>query len=204
MLSIEDKIISYCKKCGRGTVIFPADFTRFGEQKAVNKAMERLTASDILVRLGRGIYCYPKIDKVLGLGVLYPSLEDIAQAIAKRDKSRIVPTGIYALNRLGFSTQIPMNVVFLTDGYNRKINLFNGSTISFKHAAPKNFAFNSHLAMLLTFAYKSLGKENITKEILDKTKELPQKEEKQIVKQDYKLMPAWASSIIKGIYGTEE
>lgn len=35
-----------------------------------------------------------------------------------------MPTGIYALNRLGFSTQIPMNIVFLTDGYNCKVTLY--------------------------------------------------------------------------------
>ncbi len=35
----------------------------------------------------------------------YPSVEDIAQAIAKRDKANIVPMGAYALNRLGLSTQ---------------------------------------------------------------------------------------------------
>ena len=203
-VSIENKIIEYCKKCGRGKVIFPSDFARYGEQKAVNKAMERLTADNLLVRVARGIYCYPKMDKVLGLGVLYPSLEEIADAIAKRDRARIEPTGLYALNRLGFSTQIPMNVVYLTDGYNRKIKLANGSSITFKHAAPKSFAFNSQLAMLLTFAYKSLGKENITDDILRKTKELLDKEENQIVKQDYKLMPAWVSSIIKKLYGEEE
>ena len=57
-----------------------------------------------------------KIDKVLGLGILYPTFEEIAAAIARRDKAKIVPTGIYALNQLGLSTQLPMNVVYLTEG----------------------------------------------------------------------------------------
>jgi hypothetical protein len=38
------------------------------------------------VRLAHGIYLFPKIDKKLGLGVLYPSVEEIAKAIAERDK----------------------------------------------------------------------------------------------------------------------
>ena len=156
-----------------------------------------------ILRISHGIYYYPKIDKTLGLGVLYPTLEDIAEGIAKRDKARIVPTGHYALNRLGFSTQIPMNVVYLTDGFNRKITLYNGSSIQFKRTAPKNFAFHSQLAMLLTFAYKALGKEKITPDILSHTKDLLTKDEKQTVKQDYKLMPAWVSSIIKSLYAEE-
>ena len=59
----------------------------------------------MLVRLAHGIYYYPKEDKEYGLGIIYPSVEDIAQAIAKRDKAKIVPMGAYALNRLGLSTQ---------------------------------------------------------------------------------------------------
>ncbi len=198
--SIDNKILKSIKKCGRGIAIFSSDFVRFGEQKTINKVLERMAKEGILLRVSRGVYYYPKIDKKLGIGVLYPTLETIAEAIAKRDKARIVPTGLYALNRLGFSTQIPMNIQYLTDGSNRKLTLYNGATIEFKHTAPKNLAFNSHLAMLLTFAFKSLGKDNITDEVLAHTKELLEKDTNQSVKQDYKLMPAWVSSILKSLY----
>jgi hypothetical protein len=198
--SIENKILKSIKKCGRGTAIFSSDFVRFGEQKTINKALERMAKEGILLRISRGVYYYPKIDKKLGIGVLYPTLETIAEAIAKRDKARIVPTGLYALNRLGFSTQIPMNIQYLTDGSNRKLTLYNGATIEFKHTTPKNLAFNSYLAMLLTFAFKSLGKDHITDEVLAHTKELLAKDSSQNVKQDYKLMPAWVSSILKSLY----
>lgn len=198
--STENKILTSIKKRGRGVAVFSSDFVRLGEQKTVNKALERMAKEGVILRISRGIYYYPKIDKKLGLGVLYPTLETIAESIAKRDKARIVPTGLYALNRLGFSTQIPMNIQYLTDGSNRKLTLYNGATIEFKHTTPKNLAFNSQLAMLITFAFKSLGKENITDEILAHTKELLAKDKSQTVKQDYKLMPAWVSSIIKSLY----
>ena len=181
-------------------MIFSSDFVRFAEQKTVNKVLERMAKDGTILRISRGVYYYPKIDKKLGLGVLYPTLETIAEGVAKRDKARIVPTGLYALNRLGFSTQIPMNIQYLTDGSNRKLKLYNGATIEFRHTTPKNLAFNSQLAMLLTFAFKSLGKDNITDEILARTKELLVKDKNQSVKQDYKLMPAWVSSIIKSLY----
>lgn len=198
--SIDNKILTSIRKRGRGVAVFSSDFVRFGEQKTINKALERMAKEGVILRISRGIYYYPKIDKKLGLGVLYPTLETIAESIAKRDKARIVPTGLYALNRLGFSTQIPMNIQYLTDGSNRKLTLYNGATIEFKHTTPKNLAFNSQLAMLITFAFKSLGKENITDEILAHTKELLAKDKSQTVKQDYKLMPAWVSSIIKSLY----
>lgn len=201
--SIEKKVLDLIKKGKRGNLLFASDFVHIGEQKTISKALERLTNDGTILRISRGIYCYPKIDKVLGLGVLYPTLEDIAEAVAKRDKARIVPTGIYALNRLGFSTQIPMNIVYMTDGSERKLNLSNGATIEFRNAAPKNFAFKSQLAMLLTFAFKNLGKDKITSEMLAHTKELLAKEDKHSIEQDYQLMPAWVSSIIKSLYEEE-
>ena len=42
------------------------------------------------------------------VGELQPSVEEVAQAIARRDKARIIPTGIYAENILGLTTQVPM------------------------------------------------------------------------------------------------
>ena len=202
-LSIEKQIHGLIKKKGRGSFLFASDFTNLGEQKTINKALERLAKEGTIIRVSRGVYYYPKIDKVLGLGVLYPTLEDIAEGIAKRDKARIVPTGIYALNRLGFSTQIPMNIVYLTDGSERKLNLCNGTSIQFKYTAPRSLAFKSQLAMLLTFAFKTLGKENITPDILAHTKELLNKDDKNVIEQDYKLMPAWVSSIVKSLYAEE-
>jgi len=202
-LSLEKQIHGLIKKKGRGSFLFASDFTNLGEQKTINKALERLAKEGTIIRVSRGVYYYPKIDKVLGLGVLYPTLEDIAEGIAKRDKARIVPTGIYALNRLGFSTQIPMNIVYLTDGSERKLNLSNGTSIQFKYTAPKNLAFKSQLAMLLTFAFKTIGKANVTQEILEHTKELLAKDDKNVMEQDYKLMPAWVSSIVKSLYAEE-
>lgn len=198
--SIDDKIITKISKCGRGTIFSPTDFTTLGEPKSVLKALERLTNSGKIIRIARGIYCFPKIDKTLGLGVIYPSFEEIAQSIAKRDKARIVPTGLYALNRLGLSTQVPMNIIYLTDGSARKIKINNDRSIQFKHTAPKNLAFRNELAMLIVFALKELSRERVTKEHLEKIKNILQKEPKEKILVDAKLMPAWIRSIIIKAY----
>lgn len=198
--SIDNKILTKASKSGRGSIFFAADFATIGEAKAVHKALERLTNDGKIIRLARGIYCYPKIDKVLGLGVLYPSFEEIAQYIAKRDKARIVPTGQYALNKLGLSTQVPMNIVYLTDGSPRKIVINNGRGIQFKHTAPKNLAFKNELAMFITFALKELTKERITEEHISRLKKLLKNEPKEKVTADFKLIPAWIRSIITKAY----
>ncbi len=50
------------------------------------------------------------------IGEVLPSAEEVALSIAKRDQVKIVPTDFYELNALGLSTQVPMNLVYLTDG----------------------------------------------------------------------------------------
>lgn len=200
MASIEDNILTAIQAKGRGSIFFPSDFTSYGEVKAVGKSLERLTAKGDIVRLARGIYSYPKIDTVLGLGVLMPSIEQIAETIARRDKARIVPTGIYAMNRLGLSTQVPMNVVYLTDGTPRKVSLGNGRSIQFKYTTPRNLAFTNPLAMLVTFALKEVGKDNVTEDIIKRIKSVLQKERKENILADEALMPAWIRNITRKAY----
>ena len=200
MESIDDKIYSKIRKCGRGMLFSSVDFTSMGEPKSILKALERMTNAGKIVRVARGIYCYPKIDKVMGLGVIYPTFEEIAQYIAKRDKARIVPTRDYALNVLGLSTQVPANVVYLTDGSPRTISLNSGRGIKFIKTAPKNLAFNNKLAMLLTFALKEIGEGNITETQKQHIANLLKNEEKSDIEKDFPLMPAWIQQLILKIY----
>jgi len=194
--STHNKIESAIKKKGRGKLIFSNDFSDFGTNVAVRHALSRLCKRDLILRLAEGIYLYPKIDKELGLGVLYPSIDTIAKAIAKKDKARIVPTGLYALNRLGFSTQVPANAVYLTDGSPRRIKVGKGKGILFKHTVPKNLAYKSDLAMLIVFALKEITKEKVTQEHLEKLKYVLQQVPKEEILQDIKLMPAWIKNLI--------
>ena len=200
MQSIDDKILSNVKKRGRGTIFFAQDVVQYGQRKSVLKALERMATAGTIIRSARGIYCYPKMDKELGLGVLYPSLDEIAQAVAKRDRARIVPTGIYALNVLGLSTQVQMNVVYLTDGTARQLKIGNGKGILFKHTSPKNLAFRSKMAMYVTFALKELGQNGITEEHKKRIHELLKGEEKERVYADAALIPDWIMNIIAKAY----
>lgn len=200
MISVEDKISNTIKYRKRGSIFFSTDFVSKGSLPSVNKALSQLTKRGEIVRLAPGIYCRPEIDEVFGLGVIYPGLDEIAEAIATRDGARIVPTGTYAQNRLGLSTQIPMNAVFLTDGSPRRIKVYNGKGILFKRAAPKIFKFKSPLAMMLTLALKDIGENSLTYDQIDTVKRIILKEPKDTFSQDYPLMPEWIRSIIEKTY----
>jgi hypothetical protein len=194
--SITNEIEKKIKSGQRGKILFASDFSSFGLPKAVNKSMERLTASGLLIRLAHGIYLYPKIDTRLGMGVLYPTVETIAREIAKRDKARIVPSGVYALNALGFSTQIPMNVVFLTDGAARKIKIGNGQGIVFKRTVARNLSYKNNTLMLVVAALKEIGEGKVSPEQHTKIKELISKEKQEDIIADLQLSPAWIKKII--------
>lgn len=199
MQSIEDKIIASLKKSGRGVAFTPSRFAHYGTASAVNKAIERLATDEKIIRVARGVYCYPKIDTQLGLGIIYPTFDEIAACLATRDRALVAPAGTYAVNKLGLSTQVPMNAVYITNGESRKIDIRNGRSILFKHAAPKNFAFENSFAQLVSVALKEIGKDKLSQEQLVALKQLLN-EQPRISDMDLKLMPAWVKKQILDLY----
>lgn len=199
MQSVEDKILTSLKKSGRGVAFSPTRFAHYGSAAAVQKAIERLTDEGKIIRVARGVYSYPKIDTELGLGVIYPTFDEIAACIANRDRTLIAPAGAYAVNKLGLSTQVPMNAVYITNGESRTIDIRNGRNIVFKHAAPKNFAFESSFAQLVAIALKEIGKDNLMPEQNATLKQVLSQQPR-ISEMDLKLMPAWVKKQVSDLY----
>ncbi len=195
--STDIKIVRRIRGKGRGSLVFQSDFASCGTPAAIKSAFHRLLADGTLVRLAHGIYYYPKKDEELGLGILYPSIDEIAVAIAKRDKAKIVPMGAYALNRLGLSTQIPMNVVFLTTGTPRRVKVGNGHGILFKHSSSgKNFDYRSELMMLMVSAMREIGQGKLTDEERTTILDFASKVSKNDFNHDIQLAPAWVRTIL--------
>lgn len=194
--SIEIQILDKIKKAKRGSLYFTESFLSFGNAKAVSKALERLTKEGELQRVAPGIYVRPEIDKVIG--PVTPGIEAIATAIAKRDKARIIPTGVYALNRLGLSTQVPLNVVYLTDGAARKVKI-GKRTITFKKTTPKNVAAIGEISRMAIQALRTIGKEKVTLDEIEKIQQLLKKEKPTHLQHDIRLAPEWIRRIMQPI-----
>ena len=195
---IEYKIKNY----RRGKIFFIDDFASLGTPDAVKKSLQRLTHSGLLERLANGIYWYPKKEKELyGVKVSgKPTLDEIAKAIAKRDKARIVPTGIHALNMLNLSTQVPANVVYLTDGTARRVNIGSKKGILFKHTAEvKRLSYKSEYLMLIVSALREIGENKVTPEQLEIIKSHFLQITRQEFEVDIKLMPVWIRKILLAI-----
>ena len=192
--SIDTLIISKIRKARGGTLFFIEDFLSFGNSKAISKALQRLVEKGELSRVARGIYARLQQDSILG--TIYPSTEEIAKAIAKRDKATIVPTGSLALNALGLSTQVPLNVVYLTDGSARKIDLGKRKII-FKKTSPRNLAAIGPISKLAIQALKEIGKDNLKEREKEIILEHLKKEDPYKLEHDIRMAPEWIRVIMR-------
>jgi hypothetical protein len=193
MESIENKIIRKIKRAEKGKPFFVDMFTKFGNAKAVNKALERLVQQNKLYRISMGIYVLPVVNEYIGN--VFPDIDTIALAIAKRDKARIVPTGSYAMYKLGLTTQVPMNVVYYTDTSARKIKI-DKQTITFKKASAKNLAAVGEISKLAIQALRTIGKGNATDEEVKHIKQLLQNENPKRLQHDLLLAPVWIRNLL--------
>lgn len=189
---IENKI----RKSSKGKIFFAEDFQKFGTSENIRQVLRRLEEQGVVVRLAHGIYLNPKKDKLLG--IVYPSIEQIAKEIAKRDKARIAPTGVMAMYLLGLSTQIPLHAVYLTDGAQREINI-GKSKIKFKKTSPRNLAVKDGLLQLIIQAYKITGEKNISQAFEEKLIPYIKKLDENILNSQLKFAPVWIQKRIKNI-----
>lgn len=173
---------------GPGRLYMVQDFADLNNDGLVTRALSRLENEGMLIRLAQGLYLYPARNKY---GILFPTIEKIAYAIAEKDKARIIPSGLTALNRLGLSTQVATNAVYITDATARELAIGNRKII-FKRAAPRNFAYKSDLFPMVVAAMKELGKDGVTDEHLKIIKLVIGKYgDIDEIRYDYNIAPQW-------------
>lgn len=192
--AIDSRIVAAIHSRGRGSIFVPADFLDIGSREAVDVALHRLARQGVIRRLARGVYDFPKEHPALGL--LAPSAEAVARALAGRDRTRLQPAGAYAANALGLSEQVPAKAVFLTDGPARTVKV-GPTTIQLRRTTPKNMEAAGRLSGLLIQAFRELGQEHVTQERRDHLKRtLPADKRRELLK-DLRLAPAWMHPIFR-------
>lgn len=194
MTDTESNISRYIQSKPKGTLLFPDDFNHLGTSSAIRKALQRLTEKGLIKRVTHGIYVRPKISELVG--EVMPGAEEVAKGIAKRDKIKIVPTGAYALNALGLSTQVPLNLVFLTDGPARTIKV-GKRTIKLKRTTPKNLLAKGEVSAMVIQALREIGKDKATPNEINRIVALLKQEDRKNLENDISLAPAWIKEIMK-------
>ena len=183
-----------------GEVFFVSSFPK-EDSEYVTKLLAQFEKEKLITRIAKGVYVKAKLTR---FGVLYPSVYDLVEEIAKRDKAKVIPSGATAENRLGFSTQVPMNTCFLTTGSSRKLTL-GKRTVTLKHGAPKYFAYRGRLMPELVQALRSIGEKNVTEEDERRIRMLlAETPETETIEHDLLLAPVWIRELIKKNRRTEE
>ena len=194
--SLDTQLTRYVHRSRAGTVFTPATFANLGNSPAVNKALQRLVAAGKLRRLARGLYDKPRRDQLLG--VLWPSVDVVVQALAGKDRLRVQPAGLYAANLLGLSEQVPAKVILLTDGASRSVRA-GPMQITLKRTSTRNMAAAGRLSGLVIQAFKSLGQENITPQRLAHLRRVIPADKRARLVTDLALAPAWMRPMLRSL-----
>jgi hypothetical protein len=192
--SVDTAVLDRIHGHGRGWVFTPDHFRDLGSRDAVASALKRCKQSGKIRQLDRGLYDYPRTDDLLG--VLLPTTDDIAKALTGRDAIRLQPSGAYAANLLGLSTQVPMKVVYLTDGRSRTVQVGN-QQILLKHTTPRNMKTAGKISGLVIQALRHLGRDQVDDDVVNQLDQrLDDAARKQLMK-DIRYAPAWVAEIFR-------
>ncbi len=194
--SIHAKILARIRRLGRGAVLVPGDFLDLGSRQAVDLTLHRLAKKGTIRRLARGVYDFPKSHPVLGL--LSPTADTVAHALAGRDRTRIQPAGAYAANVLGLSEQVPAKAVFLTDGASRTVKV-GAMTIQLRRTTPRNMAAAGRLSGLVIQALRELGRADVTPARIAHLKRTLPADQRSTLRKDLAVAPAWMHLILRDL-----
>lgn len=198
MKSIEKKILLKIYGYGKGYSFSSIDFIDDFPKDNIDKALSLLCKKNKIRRVARGIYDYPKYSDILKQQ-LSPDIEQVARAYARKFNWKIEVSGDSALNILGLSTQIESKYIYLSNGDNKTYKLQENLILSFKKSALKNIGFKYKESSLIVQALKTLGKQNITDEIIEEIQnKIDKKMYKKILK-DTKTSTFWIYEAIKRI-----
>lgn len=176
-----------------GQIFSPSDFKELGSSTAIRKALSRLVEQGHVERMGQGIYVIPKNDKVFGK--VLPSMEQLAEALAKKDHVKIKPSGQYALNKVGLSTQVPMRLVFLTSGNSKRIQIGKNAII-FKSSTAKKLSMKGDITSLLFLGLEELHLQKLSQTQMDRILELIKQEKPENLKYNLRLAPSKVSDFV--------
>ncbi len=118
---------------GRGWCFSPKDFLGVADVETVRTTLWRFQKNAFIRKVGRGLYDYPRIHSKLG--VMPPDIGQVANAIARRDNIKIIPSGAYAANLLGLIDMVTAKVVYLSDGASFKLKV-GYLDVNFKKTTP--------------------------------------------------------------------
>lgn len=196
-MSLQNLILDRIESDRRLGAFTTGDFIDLAKHDAIRKTLDRLENSGQIRRIIRGVYDKPNFNTRFNM-YEPPKVEDVAYAIARQHNWYICPSGNFALNKLGLSTQVPAQYVFASSGPYVSY-LIEGTGLIFKHTTSREISDYSYITQLVIQAIKAIGRQNISlDDILHLRKTLSPKD-KDLLLRDGKKTNIWIYEVIKEI-----
>ena len=197
MSSYTEKISDKINSFDSHKVFFANDFLDIASYETVRKTLNRMVNERKIKRVIDGFYYNPKYSELIGEHEAV-SIHELALAIARKYNWNIAPYSSTALNLLGLSTQVPTHYKYISSGRYKEYKI--GDTIlEFKKVNLGEIANMSLKTATVIQAIKSLGKENINTQVMQKIRENLTQEERTDLMNESKSVPAWIYEVIREI-----
>ena len=182
-----------------GAVFVAPDFADIADTATIRQGLKRLYQSGIIRRIIRGIYEKPKYSKLLDEYVAADP-DAVAKALARCYHWTIAPCGNTALNLLGLSPQVTAVWSYISDGPYKTYE-WNSTKLEFKHRTNKEITGLSYMTSLVIQALKTLGRTNVTPEIIQTLSEKLSEAEKQACLKEATESTDWVYDTIRKMCG---
>ena len=197
MSSYTEKISDKINSFNSHKVFFANDFLDIASNATVRQILKRLADERKIQRVIDGFYYSPRYSELIGEYEAV-SIHELALAIARKYNWNIAPYNSTALNLLGLSTQVPTHYKYISSGRYKEYKI-GDTVLEFKKVNPGEIANMSLKTATIIQAIKSLGKENITSEVMQKIRENLTEKERIDLMNESKSVPAWIYEVIREI-----
>ena len=193
---IIDKILKRINSKKRGWVFCAKDFHDLCARNTIDKTLSRLADDQTVIRLVRGVYYFPIIQK--DIGIIPPDMNLVAKAIADNAGIAIYPSGASSANMLGLSNQVPAQNIYWTNGKSSTKHI-GKNTIYFKHARINPMPNTPPVVMMVLSALSYIGKNKIDDSVIKRCgKYLNDLDKKSLLKMSSRVS-GWISDFIPQI-----
>ena len=185
----------------KGSPVTTRALLDLGTRSAVDQALSRLVKQGVIRRVSRGVYELPRVGR-LPKKPVEPSPDDLVRACARNNGLRVVPSGAYAANLLGLSTQVPAKIVYYTNGRTQTLEL-GPYTIRMLNRGPKTMDVRGHMAPLVLQALRHIGRNRIAPRVIQRLRSILSPKHKSELRNNLRYAVAWMQLVIEDIAGGE-
>jgi hypothetical protein len=176
-----------------GTPFTSKDLIGLGNEANIRKILERLVKQEKIMRVARGIYTRPKMNRYVG--TIPPSLETVLETLTASTGEVFQVQGAEAAHQLGLSTQVPVKPIFLTNGRSRMFSIGNIG-VQLRRVSPKKLILAGTPAGIAISALWYLTKEEISFRTIEKIEHVLSSEEFQKLLAVKASLPSWVTTLI--------